>query len=126
MIHRTLASALGAAAVLVALCALAPPALAEPRPICGPHSPEDEVVRTFPRADGESALRCGSRYFGFRRIDWAVVTEDALARTLRAPRATTYDERSDTWTYTGDPGGVDVVVTARHGEIVTARPAAAG
>ncbi len=111
--------------MLVALFVLAPPALAEPRPIGGPHSPEDEVVRTFPRADGESELRCGSRYFGFRRIDWSVVSEDAVARTLRTPRATTSDERGDTWTYIGVPGGVDVVVTAAHGEVVTARPAAA-
>ena len=62
MIHRALASICGAAVVLVDLLAVAPPALAEPRATCGPHSLEDEVVRVFPRPDGESRLLCGSRY----------------------------------------------------------------
>ena len=123
MSGRAIAPVFGAAVVLVALLALAPPARAEPRPTCGPHSLEDEVVRVFPRVDGESRLLCGNRWFGFGGIDWSAVSEDAIARTLRSPRATTYDERGDTWTYAGEPGGVDVVITARHGEIVTARRA---
>ena len=120
MLHRVLESVV---VTVVVLFALAPPALAEPRPICGPSSPDDEVVRTFARADGESVLRCGSRHFGFRRIDWSVVSGDAIARTVLAPRITTDVGRGDTRTYAGGPGKVDVVVTAPHGEIVTARPA---
>jgi hypothetical protein len=123
--HRAFASVGEAAVVLVALTlCLAPPALAEPRPMCGPQSAEDEVVRVFPRIGGESVLRCGNRWFGFRRIDWGAVSDDAVARTLLAPRTRTYDDRGETWTWTGEPGGVDVVITAAHGEIVTARPAA--
>jgi hypothetical protein len=119
VIRSLLATALSTA---VALLALAPAASAEPRTICGPSSPDDEVVRVFPRTDGTSTLTCGNRYFGFRRIDWSAVTEDAIARTLTAPRTIGEDARNHTRTFTGQPGGADVVVTAAHGEIVTATP----
>lgn len=105
---------------LVAVLLAAPPALAEPPAICGPSTPEDQVVRVFARGEETSALVCGSRYYGFRRIDWGTVSLDAIARTLADPASSAYDERSETWTLTG---AAVVVITAAHGEIVTARAA---
>lgn len=105
---------------LLALLVGAPAAVAEPPEICGPHTDEDQVVRVFARGEESSALRCGSRYYGFRRIDWGTVSLDAIARTLADPTSSVYDERSETWTLTG---AAVVVITAAHGEIVTARAA---
>ena len=103
-----------ASLLLVAL-----PTSAESREVCGPHTAEDRVVRVFDRAAGESALLCGSRYDGFRRIDWGSVSLDAIARTLADPAPPTYDERSNPWTHTGE---VTVVVPAGDAQVITARP----
>ncbi|MDL5160145.1 hypothetical protein [Actinomycetospora termitidis] len=110
------------AAVLALLILLVgSPAAAEPPEICGPHTAEDRVVRVFPRGEETSELLCGNRYYGFRRIDWSVVSLDTIARTLAAPGSSTYDARSETWTLTGE--GAVVVITARHGQVITARAA---
>ncbi|MCD2186685.1 hypothetical protein [Actinomycetospora soli] len=119
MVRSVVVAVLALLAVLVG----APPALAEPPEICGASTPEDQVVRVFargPEASGSSALLCGNRYYGFRRIDWSAVSLDAIARTLAAPASSTYDERSETWTLTG---AAVVVVTAAHGQVITARAA---
>ena len=110
-----------AALAALALLTTAPAASAEPREVCGPHTAEDQVVRVFARGAEESALLCGSRYYGFRRIDWSTVSLDAIARTLASPEPPTYDERSNTWTHTGE---VTVVIAAGDGQVVTARPVA--
>ena len=117
MFRRLLLLVLAAASLLLAPL----PASAEPREICGPHTAEDQVVRVFARGAQESALLCGSRYYGFRRIDWRTVSLDAIARTLASPAPPVYDERSRTWTHTGE---VVVVLAAGDGQVVTARPAA--
>ncbi|MEJ2866809.1 hypothetical protein WCD74_03475 [Actinomycetospora sp. OC33-EN08] len=116
MVRSFVVAVLAAVAVLVA----APPASAEPREVCGPHSPEETVVRVFPRGEETSSLLCGTRYYGFRRIDWSAVSLDAIARTLASPASSTWDERSATWTVEG-PGAT--VVIARHGQVITARAA---
>lgn len=117
MFRRLLLLVLAAASLLLAPL----PASAEPREICGPHTAEDQVVRVFARGAQESALLCGSRYYGFRRIDWRVVSLDAIARTLASPTPPVYDERSHTWIHTGE---VVVVLAAGDGQVVTARPVA--
>ncbi|WP_433802491.1 hypothetical protein [Actinomycetospora sp. CA-084318] len=106
--------------VVVGVVVGAPSALGEPPEICGPGTAEDQVVRIFPRGAETSALLCGNRYFGFHRIDWSAVSLDAIARTLADPATSTYDERSETWTLTG---AAVVVITAAHGQIITARAA---
>lgn len=117
MFRRLLLLVLAAASLLLVPL----PAFAEPREVCGPHTAEDQVVRVFARGAQESALLCGSRYYGFRRIDWRVVSLDAIARTLASPTPPVYDERSHTWIHTGE---VVVVLAAGDGQVVTARPVA--
>ena len=106
--------------VVVGVLVGAPSALAEPPEICGPSTPEDQVVRVFARGEETSDLLCGNRYYGFRRIDWGAVSLDAIARTLADPTSSVYDERSATWTLTG---AAVVVITAAHGQVITARAA---
>ncbi|WP_157647881.1 hypothetical protein [Actinomycetospora chiangmaiensis] len=98
----------------------APSALAEPPDVCGPHTAEDQVVRVFARGEETSDLLCGNRYYGFRRIDWGTVSLDAIGRTLADPATSVYDDRSETWTLTG---AAVVVITAAHGQVITARAA---
>ena len=139
MFHPLRSLLTGGVATLAALAALlagSPSAAADPWSGCGPHSLEEKVVRVFPRTPAaagptadSSALPCGNRYFGLRRIEtgWPgvaasdrhAVVDAAVARALVSGATPTHDPRSGNWTY----GAPDVeVVLGPGGLIIDARP----